>query len=152
MDGPDDARAEQDWRDLEPVVLPTGAAVQECACLVLDPEPRNVSRARSFVTDHAPGLPDDTRDVLALLTSELVTNAVVHARTEVRLGVALTDADVVVTVHDLDLGRREAAGPERDGGRGLGMVEALAVACGQLRHRGGGKTAWFRLARHGAAT
>ena len=139
------------WEDVRPVALPEGARASAGGFLLLEPEPRNVSLARQFVAEQAEDLDDDTRDTLALLTSELVTNAVVHARTEVRVSVVVTETDVLVAVHDLDLGRREADGPERDGGRGLTMVEALAAATGSLQHRGGGKTCWFRLSRSGGA-
>lgn len=132
------------------VALPAGAVVRDGAQLQLPPDPRSVSAARRFVDARVPDLDDDTRDSLLLLTSELVTNAVVHARTELEVGVTLTDRDVLVTVHDLDLGRSEQRGDERDGGRGLPLVEALSEATGRVAHSGGGKTAWFRLARPGA--
>lgn len=125
--------------------LPAGAVVLRTAQLHLDPEPRNVVLARRWVADQAPELGDDGLQTLRLLTSELVTNAVVHARTEVELGITVTEHDVLVTVHDLDLGRREQRTHDRDGGRGLGLVRDLSAASGQTRHAAGGKTAWFRL-------
>lgn len=135
------------WQETLSVALPPGAVVRSSAQLHLEPEPRSVGVARRFVQEQMPDLPDATQDTVALLTSELVTNAVVHARTPVDVGVVLTDEDVVVTVHDLDLGRREQTTYERDGGRGLAIVQALAGAAGSLPHSGGGKTAWFRLGR-----
>ncbi len=125
--------------------LPAGAVVLRSAQLHLDPEPRNVVRARQWVTEQTPELGPDGLHTLRLLTSELVTNAVVHARTEVEVGIAVTEHEVLVTVHDLDLGRREQRTHDRDGGRGLGLVRDLSVASGQTSHPGGGKTAWFRL-------
>lgn len=138
---------------VEPVLgqaLPAGAVVLRSAQLHLDPEPRNVGLARRWVVEQAPELGEDGLHTLRLLTSELVTNAVVHARTELELGVTVTEHDVVVTVHDLDLGRREQRTHERDGGRGLGLVRDLSVASGSTTHAEGGKTAWFRLGRDGA--
>jgi two-component sensor histidine kinase len=127
--------------------LPEGAVVQVSQALTLDPEPRQVSSARRFVAGAVPDLDADTADTLLLLVSELVTNAVVHARTELEVAVAVTDEDVVVAVHDLDLGRREQRSGDRDGGRGLGLVRSLAVDSGMIAHPGGGKSAWFRLHR-----
>lgn len=133
---------------VEPVLdqgLPAGAVVLRSALLHLGPEPRNVVVARCWVVDQAPELGPDGLHTLRLLTSELVTNAVVHARTEVEVGIAVTAHDVLVTVHDLDLGRREERPYERDGGRGLGLVRDLSLASGLATHAAGGKTAWFRL-------
>lgn len=138
---------EATWQEALAVALPAGAVVRTSARLDLEPEPRNVGVARRFVAEQVGDLPEDTCDTVLLLTSELVTNAVVHARTAVEVGVAVTDDDVVVTVHDLDLGRREQLTHERDGGRGLAIVRALAVGAGQLPHKEGGKTAWFRIGR-----
>ena len=127
--------------------LPDGAEVLLEEALTLDPEPRQVSSARRFVARTVPDLDEDTRDTLLLLVSELVTNAVVHARTELEVAVTVTRGDVVVAVHDLDLGRREQRVGERDGGRGLGLVRTLAADSGMIAHPGGGKSAWFRLPR-----
>ncbi len=127
--------------------LPAGAAVLSSSFLRLDPEPRNVQQARRFVADQAPPLDPDTSDILLLLTSELVTNGVVHARTELEVTIAVTAEHVVVAVHDLDLGRHEVRTHERDGGRGLGLVKQLACDTGRVNGEGGGKTVWFRLRR-----
>lgn len=135
------------WQEAVDRALPAGATVSSSAQLPLPPEPRSVPLARRFVVEHAPTVRPAEPDSLLLLTSELVTNAVVHARTELQLAVTVTEDDVVVTVHDLDLGRRELRTHEREGGRGLVLVEALAAAWGQVVHRAGGKTAWFRLPR-----
>ena len=133
-------------------VLPGALApdehVRESHHLHLDPVPRLVADARRFVLQHAPDLPSDTQDSLVLLTSELVTNAVLHARTAIDLGITIADDCVVVTVHDLDLARPEQdpyAG--REGGWGLGLVSALSEGSAMDSDLGGGKTAWFRLAR-----
>ncbi|MCW2621871.1 MAG: sensor protein [Frankiales bacterium] len=122
--------------------------VRHRAQVTLPPQPRNVAAARAFVRDHVAVADADRQDDLLLMTSELVTNAVVHARTEVTLGVAVTDSDVIVTVHDLDLGRQEDRTHDRDGGRGLGIVSALSCECGRTSQGPHGKTAWFRLCLH----
>jgi anti-sigma regulatory factor (Ser/Thr protein kinase) len=81
--------------------------------LTLDPLPRLVQTARSFVDRATPDIGSELREVLLLLTSELVTNAVIHARTPFEIGVTVTDRSVLVTVHDEDLGHSEPPGTGR---------------------------------------
>ncbi|GAC1444618.1 MAG: hypothetical protein NVSMB55_21550 [Mycobacteriales bacterium] len=88
---------------------------------------------------------------MLLLTSELVTNAVIHARTPIEVGITVTDRSVVVTVHDEDLGHDPARGEGREGGWGLGLVRILAEDFDLERHTGAGKTAWFRVPRKAAS-
>ena len=128
--------------------VPAGEVVEAVDHLHLEPLPRIVAEGRRFVGSRDPGVTASQRDVLLLLTSELVTNAVIHARTPIELGMTVTDLSLVVTVHDADLGHRELPGPARDGGRGLDLVHALADAHDMVRHPGDGKTAWFRLSRN----
>ncbi len=128
--------------------LPAGEQVQESFHLHLDPVPRLVGAARAFVAEHAPPLPAATQDALLLLTSELVTNAVLHARTPLEVGIAVAEQSVLVTVFDLDLSRAtQQPYAQREGGWGLGLVAALAEASDLATHVDGGKTAWFRLPR-----
>jgi two-component sensor histidine kinase len=135
-----------------PGALPPGDHVRESHHLHLDPVPRLVSDARRFVLEHAPDLPPETQDSLVLLTSELVTNAVLHARTAIELGITIGDDSVVVTVHDLDLARPEQDPySPREGGWGLGLVSALADVSAMHTDPEGGKIAWFRLGRTGTS-
>jgi anti-sigma regulatory factor (Ser/Thr protein kinase) len=131
-------------RDL-PDALPLDHEVRTSDQLDLPPDPRSSGLARNWVAAQLPPWANGLRDEVMLLTSELVTNAVIHARTDLVVGVASTDRDVVVGVHDLDLDQGRASGPERDGGRGLALVGHLASAWGQVHHVGGGKTVWFRM-------
>ena len=131
--------------------LPPDDVVESVEHLHLEPMPRVVQTARTFVREQLPTLPDSTVDAILLLTSELVTNAVIHARTEIELGITVSDRSVVVTVHDQDLGRPSVSYAGRDGGRGLGLVSALADETATERHAGEGKTVWFRLSREGEA-
>lgn len=133
--------------DVLRAALPPGEAVRSSRSVTLAPEPRQVQAARRFVTENAATLGSDDLDTLELLTSELVTNAVIHARTEAVLTLAVSDHYVLVTVHDLDLGRSELDPAAREGGWGLGLVTALADRSAQHLHPDGGKTAWFRLRR-----
>ncbi len=91
-------------------------------------------------------------DDAALVASELVTNAVVHAGTEVRLTCRLEDTGaLVVEVADLHPSRAPrddaAEAPAHDlpeYGRGLRLVAALAESWG-VTYRAGSKTVWARL-------
>ena len=132
---------------LLPDVLPPDDPVSQSWHVHLEPVPRDVGRARSFVREHAPpSLPEATHEVLLLLTSELVTNAVLHARTAIELGLTVATRSVLVTVHDEDLARPEQRPYDgREGGWGLGLVQALATASAMTLHPGDGKTAWFTL-------
>ena len=131
-----------------PDVLPPGDEVEATHHLHLEPLPRQVAAARTFVRDHAPPLPPDTQDVLLLLTSELVTNAVLHARTAIEVGITVASRSVLVTVHDEDLARPEQRPYDnREGGWGLGLVTAMAASSSMALHPGDGKTAWFVVPR-----
>lgn len=82
-----------------------------------------------------------------LLTSELMTNACRYSTGLVTV-LALTNvAGVVVTVTDDDGGEPLMSVEqdlERDSGRGLFLVDAIAGAWGTTAHDGG-KSVWFRL-------
>src|SRR6185437_5920709 len=89
-------------------------------------------------------------DVAELLSSELVTNAVVHARTSVELEAAYDDSSILrIEVYDRSadefdrLPRQPADGAE--GGRGLAIVARLACHWG-VDPCSPGKRVWFTLA------
>jgi anti-sigma regulatory factor (Ser/Thr protein kinase) len=113
------------------------------------PEPRSCGLARNAVLDfcRANGLTNLTDDA-ALLTSELVGNAVEHARTPITLTAESRSGQLSVWVTDDYAGRgvRRNAEPELLGerGRGLLVVDAIAAEWGTTR-QGAGKSVWFRL-------
>ncbi|MEV0226721.1 ATP-binding protein [Streptomyces sp. NPDC050704] len=124
-------------------------------CPSLDTSPRV---ARDFVASvlRSQRL-GDLADDAALCTSELVTNACVHAKgadAVLRLAVGGCLAAVRVTVYDEDL-RPPAMGEGYDGesGRGLWLVDTLTngrwgtelTAAAPLGHSPGGKGVWFEL-------
>jgi two-component sensor histidine kinase len=132
-------------------VLSRADEVQASSWLDLEPTPRAPGSARRFVQSNAPALTPETEDSLILLTSELVTNAVLHARTAISVGLVVAKRSVLVLVHDLDLTQpSQNPYPQREGGWGLALVGALAESSGMAIHPGGGKTAWFRLLRQPA--
>jgi two-component sensor histidine kinase len=115
----------------------------------LVPRPRSASEARAFVRDLDVPLGPDAAAVLLLLVTELVTNAVLHARTTVDLGVCVAESFVLVSVTDRNEARPEQRPyPElyRSGGRGLLLVEELSARWGILPVDGG-KCVWFTLKR-----
>ena len=129
--------------------VPAGDVVESVEHVHLQPVPRDVAAARQFIREHTPVVPPDLLDTLLLLTSELVTNAVIHARTPLEVGITVTDRSLIVTVHDEDLDVVPARGA-REGGWGLGLVRELADDSAMEQHAAEGKTAWFRVARSGA--
>lgn len=105
------------------------------------------AQARGVVRDllrqgHRP----DLADTACLLTSELVTNALVHSGAPVELVVDLDEARLAIEVIDASSESpvpREAA-PLDTGGRGLAMVAHLADAWGITRVVPG-KSVWFSI-------
>ena len=75
---------------------------------------------------------DHLQDTAALLVSEVVTNAVLHARTRLALELERRGSTVRVTVSDRSerLPQPRRADPEAGTGRGLGLVASLATAWG----------------------
>ncbi|OEU85070.1 hypothetical protein DB35_29080 [Streptomyces abyssalis] len=126
--------------------------------MVRAPLPGNArapSAAREFVRTALGdwGVPAGTADDVTLLVSELVTNAVVHAGTAVRLECRHEGGTLAVEVSDRHptravetRGAGEAAEGTRDAhqGHGLRLVAALAEEWG-VTYRRDGKTVWFRL-------
>lgn len=113
----------------------------------LPPEPRAAGTARHFVFDHlCSHVAQDVAETAMLLTSELVTNVVVHARTPMRLDLDLTDHAVRVAVVD-EAPRSPAirrAHEARLTGRGMNLVETLATQWG-VDPIPPGKKVWFEL-------
>ena len=114
----------------------------------------SVGRARRFVLSRLPDGCRDGLDLLALMVSELATNAVQHAATDFEVTITVSAAgDGRDDVRRVRVGvRDEAAGyptpqePAADAphGRGLRIVESLADTWGTEVQRGRpGKTVWF---------
>jgi anti-sigma regulatory factor (Ser/Thr protein kinase) len=116
--------------------------------MVADSVLTSVARLRHFAADavsvHAPDVDGDT---VALLVSEVATNALVHGAGAVRLRVVPLPRGVRVEVLDgsRTLPRRRAATLYDEGGRGIALVEAFAAAWGS-ELTADGKTVWFEVA------
>ena len=89
-------------------------------------------------------------DEALLLTTEIATNGVVHARTDIDLEVTADRDEVVVTVTDFAEGLPTRTTPNgvelAEGGRGMLLVDHFATSWG-TNHHPSGKSVWFRLTR-----
>ncbi|MEU2062661.1 ATP-binding protein [Streptomyces sp. NPDC013455] len=86
-------------------------------------------------------------EIAELLTSELVTNALVHTDDDAVLTAVVVPGGLRVEVRDFVARRPEVRAPGTDEdthGRGLVLVQSLADAWGVRRH-GVGKSVWFEL-------
>ncbi|MGA4845917.1 ATP-binding protein [Streptomyces sp. G5(2025)] len=92
-------------------------------------------------------------DIAELLTSELVTNALVHTDHDAIVTATLSRRSLCVEVRDFVGRRPEPRVPDADSGtngRGLVLVQSLADAWG-VRAHGVGKVVWFELNGGGTA-
>ena len=114
--------------------------------LRLSGNPSSARLARAFVRGAAESWNSDPEAVsnLTWLTSEVVSNAILHAGGGVELRVDRRGPRVRVEVDDQssDLPERRSYGPESATGRGLEVVAALASAWG-VDALPKGKTVWF---------
>ena len=109
--------------------------------------PGAVAEARAFVATELRRWDLDALVMDAeLLTSELVTNALLHARTGVQVAVAVADgtAEVGVTDGSTSVPSQRSASSTEEGGRGIRLVAAVASEWG-VATVGSGKQVWFRL-------
>lgn len=112
-------------------------------------DPGEVPRARRMVADRmsAWGVAADA-DVVLLLTSELVTNALLHARPPLELRMFPIPDGLHVEVQDSTASRAPRAQHRLSvddlTGRGLALVEALSDRWGWEENTGG-KLVWFEV-------
>jgi anti-sigma regulatory factor (Ser/Thr protein kinase) len=84
-------------------------------------------------------------EIAELLTSELVTNAVRHAATEILLRVEVEERTIRVEVKDESTAMPRVRDDVGVGGYGLRIVDELASRWGIERLPNDGKTVWFEL-------
>jgi anti-sigma regulatory factor (Ser/Thr protein kinase) len=119
---------------------------------VLPCDASSVAAARRLVRGELAAHPEiptqrsDFVDAASLLVSELVTNAIVHARTDVELRLLADDHMLRAEVSD---GNPAFPSPRRPmglagTGRGLLLMDDLASRWG-VEPSGAGKTVWFEL-------
>ncbi len=123
------------------------------AAASFDPVGRSVATARAFVRDTLQGWGySDVVDDAVVLTSELVTNAVIHAGTTADVLCLRTDEGVRVEVADRYPEREipiqgtglSLGSPDRENGRGLLLCAALASRWG-VEYTSTFKQVWFQL-------
>ena len=118
---------------MEPILTSRSEAVR------LRPEAAAPGQARRFVRS----LVCEGRDVVELLVSELVTNAVQHAHGQIGVSVCVVGDRSRVEVSDMS---PTVPGPGTCG-RGLRLVGLLADRWGVDR-RSQGKAVWFEVSPH----
>ena len=123
------------------------------AAASFEPVGRSVATARSFVRDTLQGWGfADIIDDAVVLTSELVTNAVVHAGTAADVLCLRSDDGARIEVADhypereipLQGAAISMSSPDREGGRGLQLCAALASRWG-VDYTPTQKLVWFQL-------
>ncbi|MGW3640225.1 SpoIIE family protein phosphatase, partial [Streptomyces sp. NPDC005143] len=129
------------------------AVITARAAATFDPVGRSVATARAFVRDTLQGWGyTDIVDDAVVLTSELVTNAVVHAGTAADVLCLRTEDGVRVEVSDhypereipLQSTGLDFGSPDRESGRGLLLCAALASRWG-VEYTPTHKHVWFQL-------
>lgn len=149
---PDDAvPADQDEteadRDVDADVDP-GVDVDS---ILLPGERQSVAIGRHWVvrTAAARGAVGMTNQVLELLSSELLANAVLHGPAQAGIGLQLVVTDQLARVSVSDGADASPVvmrtDPSALNGRGMAIVEAMSSRWGVEVHEDGGKTVWFEL-------
>lgn len=139
--------------DATVLVVQRAGAVHDVreAALELPEDLRSAGSARSFLRRQLDAWgAQDLRDVAELLVSELVTNAVVHARSSAHLRLQLRPSVLRVEVTDAAVHLRPRprdADDDATNGRGLGLVAGLSSRWGTSGDSSGRKSVWFELAR-----
>jgi anti-sigma regulatory factor (Ser/Thr protein kinase) len=106
----------------------------------------SASLARRLTRAALEGQRDSDVDTIELLVSELVTNAILHARSAPTLRIETGGHRTRVSVHDQSGGHPEVRASTEDstGGRGLLLVETLAASWG-WESTTAGKGVWFEV-------
>ena len=118
------------------------------ASIELEPVAQSVSEACRFVATMLElwGC-DDPDEVLGLLTSEVVTNAILHAGGQIRLQAVLA-ADGTMRVETFDTSPEtpviQSPAPYGGSGRGILIVQRLA-RCWGIESTDSHKVVWFEL-------
>jgi anti-sigma regulatory factor (Ser/Thr protein kinase) len=114
--------------------------------LHLEPVVESTPVARHWIAAHLRDLPPEVVECAGLLTSELVTNAVLHAGTPLCVTLHILPGRIRIDVADGDtsLPSIKDYGREAATGRGLTLFKTLASNWG-VQPVEGGKIVWFEL-------
>jgi anti-sigma regulatory factor (Ser/Thr protein kinase) len=115
--------------------------------LLLPPRAASTREARTRVRDLVTSWPAECVATLQVLVDELVTNAILHARSEAELSATIEGHRARIEVRDLSPRMPTALHYGRSSltGRGLHLVAALADRWG-VDGVPGGKIVWFEFA------
>ena len=108
----------------------------------------SVSASRHFVTDALSDLSEEIQESVALMVSELATNALVHATTGFTVTVERRGDSLRVEVWDAGGGAPilRSPQPSEPHGRGLRIVDEFSADWGVDRlDDGPGKSVWFTV-------
>jgi diguanylate cyclase (GGDEF)-like protein/PAS domain S-box-containing protein len=112
--------------------------------LVLESNEDAPGHARDGVVESGQRVDEDVLERALLLTSELVTNAVLHAGgNEVRVDIWRANGSIAVVVADDGPGFT----PDKDGGFGLPLIDTLSDAWGSGSESGGEAWVWVEVWR-----
>lgn len=114
------------------------------------PEPRSAPAARKFVLGLGWSNDSGVNLRLATVVSEVVTNAIIHARTPFSVSVLADETSIHVAVKDGSTILPARKKHETIKGRGLDIVNAMADRWG-VTSQPTGKTVWFEVEKDGAA-
>jgi PAS domain S-box-containing protein len=117
----------------------------------LPPQPASVAAARTHVREQLTSAGrSELEEVAVLLVSEVVTNALLHAGTDIDVDVRVDPAGVRVAVGDgsTHMPSRRRYATTSGTGRGLLMLESLVDDWG-VTPEPEGKTVWFQLSGDG---
>jgi anti-sigma regulatory factor (Ser/Thr protein kinase) len=106
------------------------AVVRETRTLQLPLDLPAVRTARRAVNDWLDDAPEELRSTVALVATEMVSNAIRYGRPPIRLEFAREDGHVRVCVRDDGGGEPKQRAPGPSGGWGLHIVERLATRWG----------------------
>ena len=123
------------------------------ASLDLPAVPASASRARQLAREEVATYPGEVIDTVALLVTELVANAVLHARTDLCFSIDITPPLIRISVTDQStrvptLRHYDASDVT---GRGLALVDALAANWG-VDTTDDGKSVWCEVQIPGVDT
>jgi anti-sigma regulatory factor (Ser/Thr protein kinase) len=128
------------------VTPPLGTSRDGMSTLHLEPAVESTPVARHWVAAHLRDVPVDVVECAGLLTSELVTNSVLHAETPICVTLHILPDRIRVDVADgsTALPSLKDYGREAATGRGLTLFNTLASNWG-VQPVEGGKIVWFEL-------
>jgi len=118
--------------------------------LALTPSPQflDAARANARAVSDQHGFDEERSGDLAVVVSELVGNALRHARPPVHFDLLVDGDEIVVVVEDADLREPDdgtaCASPDQEGGRGMFLVSVLSRSWGWTPLPGG-KRVWARV-------